>query len=639
MIDKRDDLQQPLLPFNHPSVQKTVPRFLEGFLFVADRLAGLSLTEQRTVTMGRSLKHQGTTLKRKFSPGLFVLLLRSAMRESFYLTPSGAINYLEKERRCTFTVAPKTLVDWASHLFHYRIADPKIRRKKVKTYLRLLACIHMDLIQIQFDKAWTITFPEDDWVRWQADHFEASVRKELTEEQIRRYSILNNHVNNQELGNFFPHHLKLLHLPDGKLNPTDPMLRIKHPLPDDAEETEDDIRRFEKKRLVGAKRQATYSREITNEHFRAILGGACEYHPLSGKPRAKRSLRTAAQVVDKYERERNILSYRVPRDIEEDKARVKAEYQERLANLQPTRDTWAVSNATAAGMMGHSLATQKRRMAHGHIVNTISQHLKLGEVSGDNVPGLRDHLNEIGYPCRFVPLRDKSGNPTGKFEVQRDRPSRFAYKKGHKNWTIDQVPPCLWTNREGALPRKPNSKEGTRQAVVVTEHERDWNNYDATRVLLRPNVVTLEHLPEQLDNEAEQELLRDLGLRRHSQSKWVRRARNARRGSHQKAIRTRPGTRLKATVDLGRGEVNKVNWRTAQRHRSYTYEPQAQQDADLIQSLQSGGGYDIFDEGLAKARAKERKRLAESQAAFDKMWDELQEERSQVNYNKGVGGT
>jgi hypothetical protein len=581
-MNRRDDLRLPLLLFNHPRVQHVVPRFLAGFLFTAERLAGLDLDVQR-----RTQKNKRLTLKRRFSPGLFVVTLRAALRESFYLTPDGCNDYLMRDKRCAFTVAPKTIVDWTCHLLHYSTRDPRKRRKQVKQYLKLISNIHMDLLQIEWKKTtWTITFPEDDWLRWQAEKYNTRLVRELDERETKRYSILNTRVNDLPLGDFFPHHTKLPYIPDGKLNPTDLMLHVKHPIPDDQEGTDADVHRFSRNRKVGARRQATFSREIANENFRGILGGATDYHPLSTKPKGKSKLGQAAKVVDKFEPERDSSGYRILRDIEREKQLFQKEQQEQLEGLQPTRDTWAISHAAAARMMGHSLSTQKRRMAHGHVVSTIPQHLDLGEVAGKKVPRLRDHFNKMGFFCRFIPLKN------GRFEVQRDCPNRYGFKSGRRNWSIEQVHPALWTNREGSVPRQPNIKEGTRQKVIVTTHEREpspLGGSEPTKAVLRSTVITLEHMPRELDNPVEQKVLEDLGLWKNSEGGMVKRARNPRRGSHQKALRKHPGTPFKSMVDLGAEERNKVNWRTAKRHHSYgSYKPKAQQNEEFKQGLAEG---------------------------------------------------
>jgi len=310
---------------------------------------------------------------------------------------------------------------------------------------------------------------------------------------------------------------------------------------------------YEKPKPMTARRWNTYSWTILTEHFAALQTGGADTNPFSDKPQRRKEIKRAIIV-------------RHTTRLFRDRKRVETELQAEVDASKPSRETWPLCNATGALVMGCSESTYKRRLSHCFVVKKVPQALKLGKpvhvskLDAVMAPFIKRYQQGL---ISHVPRLQPVGN--NMFVPQWDRPNKYFYRKGYHNWVIVHVPKDLEVG-DGPYLRKLDGTEGTKQVVKTTVHRAPLQPGEVIPAVkvLKSNVVTLEHLPSDLQDPALWKELEEAGLEVFH-SDYKKKVRVATRGSHRNAEKRKKGSSLRNIRDLNAKERNRVNPHTRKR--------------------------------------------------------------------------
>jgi len=268
---------------------------------------------------------------------------------------------------------------------------------------------------------------------------------------------------------------------------------------------------------------ANYANRIVTCNCRAILGGACDYHVWSERPKRRKAIRKRRQTINTME----VFPYYK----EKRKEAMKEELREEIAGSAPTFRTWPICNAVGARFNGHSLTTEKRRMHWRDTINIIPQALVVGApVTRKEIPAIKAIRKRYNaQPYRFYPVPGRLGF----YQPQLDCENQIEYKKKHHNWALyPDIPPELFCRVESKGPMPKECLEMT--IPQVTEH---WSPHAdkfgrRTHQVLSASTVRLAYLGDEGSPQMQEEL-KAAGLKIW-QGPWRKKKRVAVRGCHHK---------------------------------------------------------------------------------------------------------
>jgi hypothetical protein len=421
--------------------------------------------------------------KRRFHPGIFACLFEQVLYAN---RTEGLPAY---EQVSTWSLKPRV----ATHIVADILKHKHRRQRQAKRYLQAMDRLGLLSVQFSHDE-WTITFT--DWYDWWAQHIGILEQgmvgiRPLSPVECRHLGYLSRYWNSKPWRLFLPNKQVLTYRPDGRINKTNGPGGV----PD--------------KRKVNHRRWCGYSWEVANEHFRAAESGGIDYHWKSLRPEIKKGLLKKKGLL-----EEKLLQSQIDRKVHA----FERETKEGLKETRPGRETWAISNELAALLKRHSLATQKRRNAMGHITVKIPQAMRLGyPVDKEQLDRimLAFDIRGIRRP-RVVPQQD------GGFQLQVDRPSKVRYRKGHENWEVrGEVPVELYVgNGPRRRPKTRCKQTKSKVQVFITDGDykvrhqlNDPSYFD--RKFVAVSEVKLEELPLDLKDPDLWDDLREAGLPFH----------------------------------------------------------------------------------------------------------------------------
>jgi hypothetical protein len=360
-------------------------------------------------------------LWRKFPAIFFHKLLYGLLKYDYGEPIVHRDPFFHKEIDRAWIVDLDELVERWADITKHDISTERHRRSKAMLYYEALRKMDLLFLERQEDGRYMVRFPElTEWLVQK--QWELLANKTLDGDDLAKLNRLHWFGNGCSWDLIMPNRKRLKVYVGGSI-------------------------RRKKSVAVCSRTWANYANRIATCNCRAILGGACDYHVWSERPKKRRAIRKQRETLD--------LGKFFPAHVKQRKEAMKERLRVEIEESAPTFRTWPIANSTGARFFGHSVATEKRRMHWRDTINIVPQAIVMGgNVTFKEIPKLKAIRKRHGaQPLRFHPV---PGNH-GLFQPQLDCPNLIEFKKKFHNWALyPDIPAELVCRPEsdGSVPKE-----------------------------------------------------------------------------------------------------------------------------------------------------------------------------------------